>query len=343
VHIPVRRLIEGEHAQRIAQINGVRRGIIRAALREVEIAGPDQPVAFRAVCHVRERAREQPTVEPARKIIGQQHASPGIGDPDRVEERPSLFRREEAHAAAREGSILGARDLCTVKPHRQRRPARLDLQPVANAVHQWLGEAAFTQHAVASVLPRQQPHRTVEPDLRQVCVARIRRAERQPCGGHVIGIGAQLEGRLDAHIAPRRAIAAQSDLFGLLKLARQQPTVHALPGVMIRKGSDLQRPRADRPQPIQTLVAAQEKPVVRRTVIHLAVHHRHGVDGDLGAGGVKLKPNIPGLALNQRCDETPGTRHGIGLVPVDIPRQHRQIKRLAEVTGTGRTREAASF
>jgi len=159
----------------------------------------------------------------------------------------------------------------------------------------------------------------------------------------VLGIGAQLEGRLDPHIAPRRAVAAQPDLFGLLQLARQQPAVHALPGVVIRERGDLHRPRADRPQPVQTLVAAQEEPVVRRSVIHLAVHHRHGIDGDLRAGRVELKPDIPGLALDQRRDETPGTRHGVGLMPVDIPRQHRQIKRLAEVTGAGRPREAAGF
>ena len=81
---------------------------------------------------------------------------------------------------------------------------------------------------------------------------------------------------------------------------------------------------------------------MRRAVIHLAVHHRHGVDADLGAGRIELEPDIPGLALDQRRDEASGTRYRVSLMPVDIRRRIGSGCR-AEVAGTGRACETTGL
>ena len=65
LHVPFRRLVEAEKLHRPAHIRFVARveRIEDVAFRPPEVAAPDQPVALRAVGHVREGAREFPVVQ----------------------------------------------------------------------------------------------------------------------------------------------------------------------------------------------------------------------------------------------------------------------------------------
>ena len=65
LHVPFRRLVETEKFHRPAHVRLVARieRIEDIAFRPPEVAAPDQPVAFRAVGHVRESAREVPVVQ----------------------------------------------------------------------------------------------------------------------------------------------------------------------------------------------------------------------------------------------------------------------------------------